>query len=60
MGNIPNPKVLPPSRKRIIICCDGSGQSTVSGEESIPSNVTRLCRAINSVGIDEKDFQAWQ
>ncbi|KAJ5908263.1 hypothetical protein N7495_000945 [Penicillium taxi] len=47
------------ARKRIIICCDGSGQSAVSGEESVPSNVTRLCRAINSVGYDNDD-QVWQ
>ncbi|KAJ5676887.1 uncharacterized protein N7477_002520 [Penicillium maclennaniae] len=59
MGDISKSK-FSPSRKRIIICCDGSGQSAVSGEESIPSNVTRLCRAINSVGIDNDDHLPWQ
>ncbi|KAJ5935120.1 hypothetical protein N7466_004667 [Penicillium verhagenii] len=49
--------------KRIIICCDGSGQSAVSGDESVPSNVTRLCRAINPVGYDKGDIhqeRPWQ
>lgn len=59
MAEITDPNIPPPSRKRIIICCDGSGQSAVSGEESIPSNVTRLCRAIDSVGVDA-DGRAWQ
>ncbi|KAJ5357731.1 hypothetical protein N7541_004889 [Penicillium brevicompactum] len=46
-----------PSRKRLIICCDGSGQSAVSGKNSVPSNVTRLCRAISSVGTTDKTWQ---
>ncbi|CAI7656839.1 unnamed protein product [Penicillium glandicola] len=48
-----------PIRKRIIICCDGTWQSAVSGEKNVPSNVTRLCRALNSVGTDE-DGNQWQ
>lgn len=55
----PNPKPQP-ARKRLIICCDGTWQSAVDGQESIPSNVTRLCRAIDSVGIDPVDHQPWQ
>lgn len=50
---------LPPIRKRIIICCDGTWQSAVSGKKNIPSNVTRLCRSLNSVGTDE-DGNKWQ
>jgi len=50
---------LPPIRKRIIICCDGTWQSAVSGKKNVPSNVTRLCRAVNSVGTDE-DGNQWQ
>ncbi|KAJ5777569.1 hypothetical protein N7520_000815 [Penicillium odoratum] len=53
------PDLYAPAPKRIIICCDGSGQSAVSGLESIPSNVTRLCRSINPVGIDQND-KKWQ
>ncbi|KAJ5164082.1 uncharacterized protein N7500_005912 [Penicillium coprophilum] len=48
-----------PIRKRIIICCDGTWQSAVSGKKNVPSNVTRLCRALNSVGTDEQGNQ-WQ
>lgn len=45
--------------KRIIICCDGTWQSAVSGEKNVPSNITRLCRALNRVGTDE-DGKVWQ
>ncbi|KAJ5715298.1 uncharacterized protein N7483_012479 [Penicillium malachiteum] len=45
--------------KRIIICCDGTWQSAVSGERHVPSNVTRLCRAINPIGSDA-DGKLWQ
>ncbi|OJK03624.1 hypothetical protein ASPACDRAFT_49732 [Aspergillus aculeatus ATCC 16872] len=55
----PSPKPQP-ARKRLIICCDGTWQSAVDGQESIPSNVIRLCRAIDSVGIDPVDHQPWQ
>ncbi|PYI15983.1 hypothetical protein BO99DRAFT_405405 [Aspergillus violaceofuscus CBS 115571] len=55
----PTPKPQP-ARKRLIICCDGTWQSAVDGQERIPSNVTRLCRAIDSVGIDPHDHQPWQ
>lgn len=48
-----------PIRKRIIICCDGTWQSAVSGKKNVPSNVTRLCRAVNSVGTDDEGSQ-WQ
>ncbi|KGO42875.1 protein of unknown function DUF2235 [Penicillium expansum] len=50
---------IPPIRKRIIICCDGTWQSAVSGKKNVPSNVTRLCRALNNVGTDEHGNQ-WQ
>lgn len=48
-----------PIRKRIIICCDGTWQSAVSGKKNVPSNVTRLCRSLNSVGTDENGDE-WQ
>ncbi|RPB12768.1 hypothetical protein P167DRAFT_487458 [Morchella conica CCBAS932] len=37
-----------PSRKRIIICCDGTWQSSDGGEPSVPTNVTRITRALKS------------
>ncbi|TIC97295.1 Uncharacterized protein CH35J_007624 [Colletotrichum higginsianum] len=40
-------------RKKIIICCDGTWQSSVSGEINIPSNVTRLARSMALTGKDE-------
>ncbi|EWG37758.1 hypothetical protein FVEG_01253 [Fusarium verticillioides 7600] len=45
--------------KRIIICCDGTWQSSVSGLKNIPSNVTRLARSIARSGKD-KDEKVWQ
>ncbi|KAG9514932.1 hypothetical protein KCV07_g7741, partial [Aureobasidium melanogenum] len=44
--------------KKIIICCDGTWQSAVSGERNSPSNVTRLARSFNRVA--EKDGKVWQ
>jgi uncharacterized protein (DUF2235 family) len=34
--------------KRIIIACDGTCQSSNRGDNSIPTNVTRLCRALSN------------
>jgi uncharacterized protein (DUF2235 family) len=34
--------------RRIIIACDGTGQSASRGVNSIPTNVTRLCRALTN------------
>ncbi|KAI8269318.1 hypothetical protein K4K58_002432 [Colletotrichum sp. SAR11_239] len=54
------------SRKRIIICCDGTWQTSATGRKNVPSNVTRLARSIahnkNQTGSDdgnspEEDFQ---
>ncbi|KAH0345868.1 hypothetical protein KCU83_g7557, partial [Aureobasidium melanogenum] len=44
--------------KKIIICCDGTWQSAVSGEKNSPSNVTRLARSLNRVA--EQDGKVWQ
>lgn len=43
---------------KIIICCDGTWQSAVSGEENSPSNVTRLARSLNRVA--KQDGKVWQ
>lgn len=42
-------------RRRLVVCCDGTWQSSTSGERNIPSNVTRLCRhlARSEVVVDE-------
>ncbi|KAF4910968.1 hypotheticall protein [Colletotrichum fructicola] len=46
-------------QKRIIICCDGTWQSSTTGVKNIPSNITRLYRSIARTGKDEtgKVFQ---
>ncbi|KAJ5776624.1 uncharacterized protein N7511_001635 [Penicillium nucicola] len=50
---------VPRVPKRIILCCDGTWQSSVSGKKNVPSNVTRLCRALNGFGQDATG-EAWQ
>ncbi|KAL0930047.1 peptidoglycan binding domain containing protein [Colletotrichum truncatum] len=46
----------PPSpSKRIIICCDGTWQSSVTGRKNIPSNVTRLARSIARTATIQED-----
>ncbi|KAF3928276.1 hypothetical protein AA313_de0208561 [Arthrobotrys entomopaga] len=50
-----------PAPKRIIICCDGTWQSAVSGSKNSPSNVTRLARCIEKACVDAKDKdKIWQ
>lgn len=44
--------------KRIIICCDGTWQSAVSGLKNSPSNVTRIARTLERIGVD-KDGKTW-
>lgn len=46
-------------RKRIIICCDGTWQTAVSGTRNMPSNVVRLARSIALAGTDA-DGNDWQ
>ncbi|KNG50088.1 hypothetical protein TW65_03007 [Stemphylium lycopersici] len=46
------PKAVPAQPKKIILCCDGTSQSSVSGELSLPSNITRIARTIAKAGHD--------
>ena len=41
--------------RRLVICCDGTWQSSVSSRENVPSNVTKLCRLIARIGVDQND-----
>jgi len=50
---------IPVAPKRLIVCCDGTWQSSVTGLKNIPSNVTRLARSIARSGRDE-DNKIWQ
>jgi hypothetical protein len=52
---------LPPKpKKRIIICCDGTWQSSAHGTHTIPSNVAKMSRSIASWYIDENELMAPQ
>jgi hypothetical protein len=48
-----------PAPKRLIICCDGTWQSSVSGLKNVPSNVTRIARSLAHSGRDAKG-KVWQ
>ncbi len=44
-----------PWGRRLIICCDGTWQTSVSEKENIPSNVTKLCRLIKRYSEKKTD-----
>jgi hypothetical protein len=50
---------IPVAPKRLIVCCDGTWQSSVSGLKNIPSNITRLARSIAGSGKDTNG-KVWQ
>jgi hypothetical protein len=43
---------IPVAPKRLVVCCDGTWQSSVTGVKNIPSNITRLARSIARSGRD--------
>lgn len=59
MGSLGPDAPTPIFPKRLIICCDGTWQSSVSGIKNVPSNVTRLARSFARVGQDD-DGRTWQ
>lgn len=48
-----------PPPKRIVICCDGTWQSSVTNVTNVPSNVTRIARYLTKTDKDEHG-QEWQ
>jgi hypothetical protein len=44
-----------PWGRRLIVCCDGTWQSSVSDKENVPSNVTKLCRVLARTGKDQQE-----
>ncbi|KAK5656657.1 hypothetical protein OQA88_4637 [Cercophora sp. LCS_1] len=50
---------LRPAPKRIIICCDGTWQSSVTNMINVPSNVTRIARYLTKSAKDENG-KLWQ
>jgi uncharacterized protein (DUF2235 family) len=51
MAGLAKTPVPPPTRKRIIVCCDGTWMDS-DGDVQVPSNVTRIARAIKPWGTD--------
>ncbi|KAJ8475344.1 hypothetical protein ONZ45_g15641 [Pleurotus djamor] len=43
---MPNDPPVQYSKKRLIVCCDGTGQADSHGSQVIPSNVARFARAL--------------
>jgi hypothetical protein len=52
------PEPVEAAPKKIILCCDGTSQSSVNGEVSLPSNITRIARNIAKAGRDGD--KVWQ
>lgn len=48
----------PLSAKRLIICCDGTGQSSLRGPAAMPTNVTRFCAALKGEAIQIIYYQS--
>lgn len=44
---------LRPPKKRLIVCCDGTWQSSNHGLQSIPSNVAKISRSVAKFTRDE-------
>ncbi|KAJ4362822.1 hypothetical protein N0V95_001196 [Ascochyta clinopodiicola] len=44
-----------PWGRRLIVCCDGTWQSSVTDKENVPSNVTKLCRVLSRFGTDRNN-----
>ncbi|KAE8822898.1 hypothetical protein P3342_001218 [Pyrenophora teres f. teres] len=44
-----------PWSRRLVVCCDGTWQSSVTSKANVPSNVTKLCRLIARNGSDRYD-----
>jgi len=43
----------PPPKKRLIVCCDGTWQSSNHGLQSIPSNVAKISRSVSKYTRDQ-------
>lgn len=52
--------VVEAAPKKIVLCCDGTWQSSVSGKHNLPSNITRMARTIAKAGRDKEDNKFWQ
>lgn len=55
-----SPQFPPKPKKRIVICCDGTWQSSAHGTRSIPSNIAKISRSVANYYIDENGLMAPQ
>jgi uncharacterized protein (DUF2235 family) len=53
-------EVSNPEPRRLIICCDGTWQSSVTDRDNVPSNITRLSRLISKRAYDKDSGKWWQ
>lgn len=47
----PTPQDNSVNRKRLIVCCDGTGQASSTGRAEVPTNVSRLVQALKTSHI---------
>lgn len=52
-----NPKSVP---KRLIVCCDGTWQSSNHATHEIPSNVAKIARAVSKTYVNEDNLRCPQ
>ncbi|KAF2088927.1 hypothetical protein K490DRAFT_38157 [Saccharata proteae CBS 121410] len=52
-----HPAPTSPPKKRIIICCDGTWQTSAHGTHSIPSNIAKLSRSLSPWYFDPESSQ---
>jgi uncharacterized protein (DUF2235 family) len=43
-----------PPKKRLVICCDGTWQSSNHGRHTTPSNIAKLSRAISQYFVEDE------
>jgi uncharacterized protein (DUF2235 family) len=49
-----------PNPRRLIVCCDGTWQSSATDHDNVPSNITRLARIFEPHAYDEGTGTWWQ
>lgn len=57
---VQEPPRLPKPKKRLVVCCDGTWQSSSHGNQTIPSNVAKISRSVASWYVDDQGLMAPQ
>lgn len=47
------PKAMPFPKKRLFICCDGTGRDSIREKNDYVTNVARFARCLRSTGLDD-------